>query len=69
MSKVALKKRAALLKEILIFIESSDAILSADPDRGMLLSLDPKKNERPELTVKNYRFSSVSCRCYSARTA
>jgi hypothetical protein len=32
MSKVALKNRAALLKEILVFIESSDAILSADPE-------------------------------------
>jgi hypothetical protein len=42
MSKVALKNRAALLKEILLFIESSDAMVSADPDRGTLMSLDPK---------------------------
>jgi hypothetical protein len=32
-SKVALRSRAALLKEFLVFIESSDAILSTDPDK------------------------------------
>jgi hypothetical protein len=50
-NKAALKNRAALLKEILVFIESSDAFLSADPDLERAVSLDPKKM-RGGLTVK-----------------
>jgi hypothetical protein len=52
MRKVALRNRAALLKEILVFIESSDTFLSADPDLEGLVSLDPEKM-RGVLTLEN----------------
>src|ERR1700752_3513782 len=42
-NKAALRNRASLLKEILVFIESSDAILSADPDLERLVTRSEKR--------------------------